>query len=334
MPAARKRLGELLVEAGAMDAAGVNLVVQQQRVRGDRFGRTAVEMGLVTEEVMVKVLSAQLGVGAAQADQLRAAPALLQTVPRDVAHRFQAFPLGFVKDGGVDTLVVASPDPADTDNINALQTRLGRRVKAVLAGERAIARAIQTSYASELEDPARTPAPAGPAAPLVPVGRIRAVPSTGRSTGAVVLPPTPAMPPAATVSVAPSSAARGAALFSDTEMLEAATVRMNTTDIPVDFDEPTRDGSDEPLPASKPDAPPADAGDDVDMDMSAEPGPAAGSVFTTLPVRLDATGLQVRALIKQGLVDDVLIWVFIDKGIVNEDEVVRLRGGKPLAPRA
>jgi GMP synthase PP-ATPase subunit len=43
--------------------------------------------------------------------------------------------------------------------------------------------------------------------------------------------------------------------------------------------------------------------------------------------------LQVKAMIRQRLVDDELVWVFIDKGLVTESEVTWLRGGAPLPPR-
>jgi len=70
---------------------------------------------------------------------------------------------------------------------------------------------------------------------------------------------------------------------------------------------------------------------DVDVEDAGEPAPGAvGSVYTSLPA--DGTLLQVKAMIRQRLVDDELVWVFIDKGLVTEAEVTWLRGA-PLPPR-
>ncbi|MBI5495579.1 MAG: hypothetical protein HY904_11195 [Deltaproteobacteria bacterium] len=327
MNATRKRLGEMLVDAGLMQPAGVQGVLQQQRQRAGRFGQIAVDTGLVDEEDVVVTLAAQLGVSMATSDQLRVTPALLQAIPRDVADRFQVFPVGLGRDGPAEVVFVATSDPLNAENLNALQARLGKKVRPVLAGERALARAIQENYADPEQTVRAPPSPTYLAA-SVPTAAIRAVPSAPRAGGATVLPPAPAMPPAA------QAAADGtASRFAQQDVSDLPTVSMDASEIPVDFEEPTADGTEEEQTAPH--------GDDVDMDVEVETPPspapaAAGSVFTALPVqaRPDAMGLQIRALIKQGLVEDVLIWVFIDKGILTEAEAVRLRGGRPLDPRS
>jgi type IV pilus assembly protein PilB len=354
MVAARKKLGELLVEAGALDAAGVQAVLAQQRQRGGRFGQIAVDNGLITEEVLVRALAAQLGVSAAQLDQMRIPGVVMQLMPKDVAMRWHVFPLGLQKENNVDHVYVATADPTNTETHLALQAKLGRRVRLVLAGERAIARAIQEYYfegpvafgapgASYIPAGIQPPRPSSPPAPPKPPPVPQAPSQPVRTATNARLPPVP--PPM------PPGAGRSAALFDDSASSFAPSEAVRRMNAPTQLLQQPATGLAPPPATPAPDAEipvlqgtvtPLDEHDDVDMDDMSDPeatevgpfpmelrvdldtpdpegAPVAGSVYTALPS--DGMVLQVKAMIRQRLVDDELVWVFIDKGLVTESEV-------------
>ena len=64
----RKKLGELLIEAGVIDDLSLRSALADQRRWGRPLGRTLVEMRLVDEPVLVDVLAKQLNVDAIDLD--------------------------------------------------------------------------------------------------------------------------------------------------------------------------------------------------------------------------------------------------------------------------
>ena len=74
--APRIRLGELLVRAGVLDEYKLNAALAEQQRWGGRLGRVLVDMGFVSEEILVKALSKQLAVPVAQSGTLPPIPAL------------------------------------------------------------------------------------------------------------------------------------------------------------------------------------------------------------------------------------------------------------------
>jgi|HigsolmetaAR205D_1030408.scaffolds.fasta_scaffold00075_28 protein-tyrosine kinase len=57
----RRRVGELLIAAGVLRPSDVQRIVARQRENGRRFGETAVELALVTEEQLARALAQQVG---------------------------------------------------------------------------------------------------------------------------------------------------------------------------------------------------------------------------------------------------------------------------------
>jgi hypothetical protein len=151
--AVRKRLGEMLVEAGIIDTTQLHAALGHQRQWGGRLGQCLVEMKLASEEAIVEALAAKFGFEVAPLDRLEAyafeqAKAL---IPHEYAARNSILPIA--ADTGV--LVVAMSDPTNLALTDELAFRSGRRVKVTIAGERAIAAAIKAHYAAGADAPSR-----------------------------------------------------------------------------------------------------------------------------------------------------------------------------------
>ncbi len=371
MAAAKKRLGEMLVDAGAMDAAGVQLALSQQRVRSMRFGQTAVDLGLVGEDTMVRTLALQLGVSAAQLDAMRVPPGVSQLIPRDVAQRYHVFPLGLSRDNGVEVVFVATAEPQNLEGLTALQTRLGRRIRPVLAGHNAIGRALGEPFAPPRSDPSNALArPGASAAATAAPSPARSSSASLRTTGSVPISNPANRPPGAGTAArlpavgsspgAPTVGGRGAVLltpgvtpgeqaaptlldmpaFTQPEMAVDVTLD-STLDVVVEHPEDLEATAIQPMPqppAHRMPEPPPPNGTPATFSASppaaTAPGKAdarlvAGSVYMPPAPAMTA---QVRAMVKQRLVDDELVWVFIDQHIITETEATALRGS-PLPPR-
>ena len=60
---ARKRLGEILVQAGVLDEGRLRAALAEQRRWGGPLGRILVDMGGISEDVMVNHVMSVLGQG-------------------------------------------------------------------------------------------------------------------------------------------------------------------------------------------------------------------------------------------------------------------------------
>src|SRR5512140_37877 len=137
MAVPKKRIGEMLLEAGIIDETQLKAALGHQRQWGVRLGQALVDLKLATEPEIVKILARRFGFEVARLDQVEAYAhqQAIQLVPRDFAVKHNAFPLG----ADTSTLSVAMSDPSNLAVIDELRFRSGRRVKVSIGGDREIA---------------------------------------------------------------------------------------------------------------------------------------------------------------------------------------------------
>lgn len=140
----KRRLGELLLEAGVIDATQLQSALGHQRQWGVRLGQALVDLKLAGEADIVQALSRKYGYEVARLDALDAyaLEQALRLVPREFALRNNVFPLA--ADPGA--LTVAMSDPTNLAVVDELRFRTGRRVKVCIGGDREIAAAVKERY--------------------------------------------------------------------------------------------------------------------------------------------------------------------------------------------
>src|SRR5512137_2400722 len=146
--APRKRLGEMLLEAGVIDATQLQAALGHQRRWGGRLGQALVDMKVVTESQIVETLSRKLGYEPVHLGTVEYGPALelaLRLVPQAFAERHVLLP--FAADTG--SISVAMSDPTNVAVVDELAFRTGRKVKVTIAGDREIAAAVKRLYVTE-----------------------------------------------------------------------------------------------------------------------------------------------------------------------------------------
>lgn len=146
----KKRLGEMLIEAGVIDETQLKAALGHQRRWGGKLGQSLVDMKMTTEDRIVEALARRFGYEVVNLRGLSRSPALdaaLQLVPRDLATRHTFLP--FATDSG--TLSIAMSDPSNIAAVDELSFRTGKRVKVALAGDREVYDAIRRCYYPEEE---------------------------------------------------------------------------------------------------------------------------------------------------------------------------------------
>src|SRR5258708_36099602 len=100
MAGPRKRLGEILLDAGVIDQHQLQSALGHQKQWGGKLGRILVEKRFLTEDVMVKVLCRQLGMEAVDLNQQKIHERVIGVVPVEMASKFQRLPVGLNREAG------------------------------------------------------------------------------------------------------------------------------------------------------------------------------------------------------------------------------------------
>ncbi len=139
---ARKRLGEILIQAGVLDDARLRAALNEQQRWGGQLGRILVEMKLITEEALVQALSHQLNFPAVRLEEKTVPQRALDLIPVEMCEQHGVFP--FHVEGKF--LDVAMTDPTNLGIIDELRIRTRLNVRAYLSGPKAIERSILYHY--------------------------------------------------------------------------------------------------------------------------------------------------------------------------------------------
>jgi type IV pilus assembly protein PilB len=139
---ARKKLGEMLVDAGVLSESGLKMALQEQRRWGGTLGRTVVEMKLVSESELVRVLAQQLSLPTVDLDHQEIHPTVLELVPAELAEQHNLVPFA----QPMKFLDVAMADPTNLGVIDELRIRTQLNIRPYLAGPKMLERAISKHY--------------------------------------------------------------------------------------------------------------------------------------------------------------------------------------------
>ncbi|MBI5634618.1 MAG: hypothetical protein HZA15_14205 [Nitrospirae bacterium] len=143
MAAIRKKLGELLMEAGLIDEMQLKSALSHQKEWGGRLGAVLIRKGFVKETAMISVIEKQMGMSCMPLEKFEKPSAeVMRLVKEDIARKFGILPQKF--DGR--TLIAATSDPTDLKVLDDLGFLLGVRIKPVLALESDILTALDHFY--------------------------------------------------------------------------------------------------------------------------------------------------------------------------------------------
>ena len=136
------RLGEILIERKLISDEDLERALELQKERGDKIGKTLVDMGFVAMRDVLAALADQLGVPLVAIE----GPPSVSTETEALSPRFlrqsRCLPVG--RDDHTVTLAMA--DPLDVETIAAVRNCTGLKISTVLAAEQEILDAIDKYY--------------------------------------------------------------------------------------------------------------------------------------------------------------------------------------------
>jgi len=138
----RKRLGDILVDEGAISAKQLSEALEKQRGSNKKLGDILVDMKLVSGEEILKILGEQMGIPYISMGRAVVEKEAILSLRREIAERFNVIPIS--KNGGV--LHVAMDDPLDIFAIDAIEEASGFEVSQAIASAGEVTAAIEKYY--------------------------------------------------------------------------------------------------------------------------------------------------------------------------------------------
>ncbi|MBQ4190915.1 MAG: Flp pilus assembly complex ATPase component TadA [Clostridiales bacterium] len=140
-----KRLGDILVESGFLNASELAEALSTQKETGKRLGEVIVESGLMTEFDILRAVSSQYDYPIIDLSSIEVDPKATALLTQKFCEENVVLPIGFDD----DKLVVAIDDPMNITIEDELQFQTGYQITMMLATHSSILDAVKVNYGKE-----------------------------------------------------------------------------------------------------------------------------------------------------------------------------------------
>ncbi|MCS7233859.1 MAG: GspE/PulE family protein [Synergistetes bacterium] len=138
----RKRLGELLLEAGAITRSQLDKALEEQKKTGERLGVVLAKQGILTEKEIASVIAKQLNIPFVSIRKEKIDPKVLSLVPESFARRHVLIPIEIKN----NKLFVAMSDPLNVVAKDELSLLTGYDIEVAVASGSEIKQLIEELY--------------------------------------------------------------------------------------------------------------------------------------------------------------------------------------------
>ena len=139
------RVGDLLVEAGAITEEQLMEAIAYQKEHGGKIGNAIMEMGFISQDLLITVLTTQMGIDYIELKACRLEDDILKLVPENLVNKYKVMPIAF-DDNNPNVLRVAMIDPMDLNAIDDISISTNLQVEPLLAMEEDMNEAIGKYY--------------------------------------------------------------------------------------------------------------------------------------------------------------------------------------------
>lgn len=142
MPKVKKRLGEILVSSGVITEEVLQKVLVLQKNSGKKLGETLVSEGFTTEDQIMEAVKNQLGIQYINLDTINIAGNIINIIPESLARKHELIPVEEVN----GQLVVVMADPLNYYAIEEIRLHSGLLVKTAICRREIVLNNIEKYY--------------------------------------------------------------------------------------------------------------------------------------------------------------------------------------------
>ena len=143
----RIRVGDLLVEAGAITEDQLQQALAKQKESGGRIGNVIMQMGFISRELLITVLTTQMGIEYCEVRSVQIDESVLNLVPDNLVTKYRAIPIGF-DENNPNILKVAMADPMDLTAVDDISISSGLQIEPMLSFDDDLGEVIGKHYGS------------------------------------------------------------------------------------------------------------------------------------------------------------------------------------------
>lgn len=141
------RIGDVLVAAGAITEEQLQEGLAKQKETGRKLGNALVDLGFISNDMLITVLTTQLGIDYIELKGAKIEEKVIHMVPEKMVTKYQAIPIEIDPDNP-NILKVAMADPMDIMAMDDIGLVTNLQVEPMLASEEGIRNAIDKYYGS------------------------------------------------------------------------------------------------------------------------------------------------------------------------------------------
>lgn len=141
----KRRLGDILVNAGKLTQKQVEDALNAQMILGKRLGEILVDSGIITELDIVEAIETQTGILSVDLNKVSFDKKVIKLVSQNLCEKYMLIPFGFNK----NKIKVAMSDPLNIFAVDDINISTGFEVETYIALKNDIKRFIDINYSSE-----------------------------------------------------------------------------------------------------------------------------------------------------------------------------------------
>ena len=141
------RIGDVLVAAGAITEEQLQEGLAKQKETGRKLGNALVDLGFISNDMLITVLTTQLGIDYIELKGAKIEEKVIHMVPENMVTKYQPIPIEIDPDNP-NILKVAMADPMDIMAMDDIGLVTNLQVEPMLASEEGIRNAIDKYYGS------------------------------------------------------------------------------------------------------------------------------------------------------------------------------------------
>lgn len=141
-PQQRKRLGDILVEAGLITSEQLQEALGKQKVLGKRLGKVLVETGMTNEDSIATTLARQMNIPYLNLNEMTVPPEVLTTIPEGIVRSHNLLPVRLTG----NLLQISMADPLDVFIIDEIHYQTGYELEVAISPESQVEAAIRHYY--------------------------------------------------------------------------------------------------------------------------------------------------------------------------------------------
>ena len=144
----KKRLGDLLVDAGVITEEQLKEALKKQREMGSRLGQVLIELRMTDEEEVMQAMHTQLGLPIARVREAKIPREVISTLPENIVRKYNVMPIMF-DEMNANILYVAMEDPMNIIAIDDITIVTNLQIEPMVATPSDIQFGIERYYGSE-----------------------------------------------------------------------------------------------------------------------------------------------------------------------------------------